>query len=562
MWNHAKIIQLFVYGYLGMTGVRLATVLCLLLHGASGVSTSLPSTHSRSSDPFGIVLFIVLPLCLSLMCLWTSRSFKMRTVDSFGLLNRSLNLVDSSVIMICVWVCGGYMFSSAESVVSEGQGLAWTQAPWCYSLSFLIASLLFCNNLRGKGYLTYMNAFSELYTEWIAAFLYIPAFIGEVSWLAVSLSTLGQAFQTLLGVSRVFSMSYILIMVLINIISGGMLSLKRTCRVEMTVMSLSFLLTIICIASNSQVGHIGDYSSQWLGSIARSDIGEWIDVTLMLTLGGACWQTYYQIGLACNSVETAGSMSIVSGIGTLLCGAIACFCGIAATAVDWSQFPEVGTLQGNESNIMSFVLKYLIPTPVRYVAILATTALTSSSIAGAVFSSSTTFAINVYKGLLRPQARDSEVITVWRIWMVVVGGVGIGLALSTRITYSIWVFSSDFIYVIIFPQLLLAVWLAAYANLYGSLSALLVGGVLRLGAGETLLGLRRWIAYPVWLPYRLTAVIVSIGVGLAVSVLSRYLMETKGMEKLDVLRVYHAKPTSGRWSRKRSRKFSKSVHRK
>lgn len=542
-----------LYVVYGMTGVRLITVLCLLLHTASGSAVMKTDENATSLDPFGICLFLILPLSLSIMCLWASRRSRRWTVDGFGLLGRSLNTMDASMIMICIWVCGGYMFGSAESVVTPGRGLIWAQAPWCYSISFFISSLLFCNVLRGRGYLTLFNAFSEVYAGWVAALFYIPSFCGEVCWLAVSLSVLGQAFSALLGVSKAFSMTYILIMVLINIISGGMFSLKRTCKIEVVIMIVSFLIVILVIVNNPLVNHIGDYSSQWLVPMSQVGVGEWIDMTLMLTFGGTCWQCYYQICLACNSVETANTMSIVSGIGTLLCGSVACFCGIAATAVDWSAFPAVGTLEGKESQVMTLVLMYLVPTPVRYLAVLATTALTSSSIAGAIFSSATTFSINVYKGLIRPQARDGEVITAWRVFMIVMGGIGLALAMVTDYAYAFWVFSSDFIYISIFPQLLLAVWLPTYTNLYGSLSAFLLGAVLRYGAGEYLLGIPCWIQYPSWLPYRLMIVIVTILVSLLISAITRYFIEIKGWQALDILQVYHARPgSSGRWSRKYS----------
>ena len=62
----------------------------------------------------------------------------MKTVDAYGLANRSLNGIEASMTMTSLWLGGGYLFCSGESVVSSDRGLLWTQGPWTYFISFIL----------------------------------------------------------------------------------------------------------------------------------------------------------------------------------------------------------------------------------------------------------------------------------------------------------------------------------------------------------------------------------------------------------------------------------------
>lgn len=516
---------------------------------------SVPLSYQGSDMPFNAASFVIcilFSLLMVLICLWSCRKGRMKTVDAFGLANRGLNGIEASMTMISIWVCGGYLFCSGESVVSSDRGLLWTQGPWAYSISFILAAYLFCDNFRSKGYLTLFDSFAETFGSWMAAFLYIPSLIGDLAWIAVSLSTLGQSFSILIGIEPSLSILLIVVVSLIIALTRGMLSIKSTGVIEMVVMAVGLLVSLFFICTSQYVGRITDSTNNWLGSISSTEWGDWIDTTLMLCLGGTSWQVYYQIVLSCKTVETAFSMSVCSGVGTLICGGIACYIAICASTVNWTTFEEIGTIKGNEREILSIALKYLVPEPVSVISVLGITATILSSVAGAIFSSATAFSINVYKALLRPQARDSEVIGVWRLFMVLLGVICYILALSMEKTYDYWVFAVDFIYVLIFPQLFLCVRCSEYINTYGSVTTFLTGIFLRLGAGEDLLSIPCFIPYPHWLPYRTLSVVASLSLGLLLSYLSKYLIVTKNLAMFDFLHVYHPSSLSFRSSRRSS----------
>jgi len=78
------------------------------------------------------------------------------------------------------------------------------------------------------------------------------------------------------------------------------------------------------------------------------------------------------------------------------------------------------------------------------------------------------------------------------------------MALKVQSVQALWFFTSDLVYVLLFPQLVYALF-DPKANRIGSIAAFTVSLVLRVGGGEPLLGIRPWIPYPELLPYKTMA---------------------------------------------------------
>ena len=75
-------------------------------------------------------------------------------------------------------------------------------------------------------------------------------------------------------------------------------------------------------------------------------------------------------------------------------------------------------------------------------------------------------------------------------------GVGaVAMALRVQSVQALWFFTSDLVFVLLFPQLVSALF-DPRANLAGSVVAFTVSLVLRLGGGEPLFGLAPLIPYP------------------------------------------------------------------
>ena len=73
------------------------------------------------------------------------------------------------------------------------------------------------------------------------------------------------------------------------------------------------------------------------------------------------------------------------------------------------------------------------------------------------------------------------------------------LALRVGSVYQLWVFTSDLVFVLLFPQLVYAIY-DPKVNRTGSVVAFVVSLVLRLGGGEPIFGIEPFIDYPRLLP--------------------------------------------------------------
>jgi high affinity choline transporter 7 len=99
------------------------------------------------------------------------------------------------------------------------------------------------------------------------------------------------------------------------------------------------------------------------------------------------------------------------------------------------------------------------------------------------------------------------------IWII--GIAATLIALNVTSVYSLWVLCSDFVYCLLFPQLVTALF-DKKANKIGSMAGFAVGVILRFGGGEATLGLPILIDYPmiedgvVLFPFRTLAMLSSL----------------------------------------------------
>ena len=78
------------------------------------------------------------------------------------------------------------------------------------------------------------------------------------------------------------------------------------------------------------------------------------------------------------------------------------------------------------------------------------------------------------------------------------------MALEVQSVQALWFFTSDLVFVLLFPQLVCALF-DSKANLAGSIAAFSVSLVLRVGGGEPLFGIPALIPYPEWVPFKTVA---------------------------------------------------------
>ena len=94
---------------------------------------------------------------------------------------------------------------------------------------------------------------------------------------------------------------------------------------------------------------------------------------------------------------------------------------------------------------------------------------------------------NCVKRLVWPALSAAQMKRVIRSSILLFGAVATGLALKVQSVQALWFFTSDLVFVLLFPQLIFALF-DPKANRTGSIVAFVVSFVLRVGGGEPLLG--------------------------------------------------------------------------
>ena len=128
----------------------------------------------------------------------------------------------------------------------------------------------------------------------------------------------------------------------------------------------------------------------------------------------------------------------------------------------------------------------------------------TSSFSSSILSAGSMLSWNCLKRLVWPSLSVVQMKRVIRSSIFLFGAMATVLALKVQSVQALWFFTSDLVFVLLFPQLLFALF-DPRANRTGSIVAFVVSLVLRVGRGEPLLGLPAFIAYPDAWPFKTLA---------------------------------------------------------
>jgi high affinity choline transporter 7 len=132
-----------------------------------------------------------------------------------------------------------------------------------------------------------------------------------------------------------------------------------------------------------------------------------------------------------------------------------------------------------------------------WVAIVGLTAIVgavTSSFSASILSAGSMISWNVVRDLMMPAVSSLAMQRVIRLSIVALAGLAVLLALRVQSVQQLWFFTSDLVFVLLFPQLVYALF-DPRANRTGSVVAFVVSLVLRLGGGEEILAIPRLIPY-------------------------------------------------------------------
>ncbi|XP_076044119.1 choline transporter isoform X2 [Oratosquilla oratoria] len=499
----------------------------------------------------GLVAIVIFYLLILAVGIWAARKKPPGDDDAEDVMlaGRSIGIFVGIFTMTATWVGGGYINGTAEVVYDTG--LIWCQAPFGYAMSLIFGGVLFANKMRSQGYVTMLDPLQNQFGERMGGLLFLPALCGEVFWSAAILGALGATLSVVLDMDVKTAVILSACIAVAYTLFGGLYAVAYTDVVQLGCIFIGLWLCIPFAWNHPAVGEVIDSQQDWIGEVPSNQWGLYADYCLLLIFGGIPWQVYFQRVLSSKSGHKAQILSYVAAFGCLIMAVPPVIIGAIARATAWNETefecesPDVCITAKHTAMILPLVLQYLTPDFVSFVGLGAISAAVMSSADSSVLSASSMFARNIWKLTFRQNASESEVLWVMRVAIFVVGVLATVLALTIPSIYGLWYLSSDLVYVILFPQLLMVVHFRDHCNTYGSLSAYIVGVLCRTLGGEDMIGIPAIIKYPYYdeeegtqlFPFRTLAMIVSASTLVFFSILSRWLFETGRLSpKYDFLR--------------------------
>jgi len=456
---------------------------------------------------------------------------KSDTANTEGVLlaGRSLPLWIAILTMSATWVGGGFINGTAEMAASSG--LVWVQAPWGYALSLIVGGLFFARKMRRYEFKTMLDPLEQRFGKKMTAVLFLPALSGEIFWSAAILMALGTTFGTVLGLDTQPAIIISAVVAIAYTSIGGLWSVAWTDVVQLTLLIGGLFLIIPFMLSG-----LGGWPTVWeayqtkMGPAAsllptKAALGNyywnWWDYTLLLIFGGLPWQVYFQRVLSAKNENTAVGLSLFAGVFCILAAIPAAMIGIAGSVANWSELGLVAP--PDAASTLPWVIRYLTNPWVATVGLGAIAAAVMSSVDSSILSASSMATWNVYRPLFKPKITSARLQEILKRCIWIIGIAATILALNVKSIYELWFLCSDFVYCLLFPPLVCALF-DKKANLYGAIAGFTISFILRFGGGDATLGLPILIDYPmiedgvVLFPFRTLAMVSGL---LSIIVVSR-----------------------------------------
>ncbi|RMG83823.1 MAG: sodium:solute symporter [Bacteroidetes bacterium] len=459
---------------------------------------------------------------------WSGHFRRSSTSEELLLAGRALPLGIAALTMSATWVGGGFINGTAE--YAAGSGLVWVQAPWGYALSLIVGGLFFARIMRRRAYKTMLDPLADKFGTRLAAVLFLPALCGEIFWTAAILLALGTTFGTVLGLDLGASIVLSALIAIAYTAIGGLWSVAMT-----DVVQLFLLMTGLIVVLPPVLTSAGGWPEVWSGYVekfgpaatllpSREALGNsywmWWDYAFLLIFGGIPWQVYFQRVLAAKDETTAVRLSLFAGVFCLLAAIPAAIIGVAAATTDWVALGLAPP--PDAAATLPWVIRYLTNPWVATIGLGSVAAAVMSSVDSSILSASSLATWNVYRPLFRPDIRMEKLAPVIRKCIWIIGITATILALNIRSVYELWFLCSDFVYCLLFPPLVCALF-DPKSNVYGASAGLVVAFLLRFGGGDPTLGLPILLPYPwiedgvVLFPFRTFAMLSGLATIVVVS---------------------------------------------
>ncbi len=451
-----------------------------------------------------------------------SRKVREGTAADLIVAGRSMPLWVAALTMTATWVDGGYLLGTTEGAYKNSIQLG-IQGGLCFGISLIIGGAVFAGVMRRHGFTTLIDPFEARFGKRWAAVLFLPALAGELFWSAELLVAIGSTFGVLLGMDLTRAILLSAVVTTAYTVLGGMWSVAYTDIFQLALVAIGLAAALPYVLHGA-----GGLQHAWATYVAGRPDGSgivpplvpqgglwtagstigWWDVSLMLIFGGIPWNCYFQRVLSCRTPRDARGQSILAGALTIAFTVPPLMMGVAAFAYPWSA-DAVARLQATPAEAMPLLFAQAVPPLIGLLGLAAIIGAVTSSFSSSILSAGSMLSWNCLKRLVWPALSVVQMRRVIRGSIFFFGAIATVLALKVQSVQALWFFTSDLVFVLLFPQLLYAVF-DSKANRTGSIVAFTVSLALRVGGGEPLLSIRALIAYPETMPFRVVAAVAGL----------------------------------------------------
>ena len=451
-----------------------------------------------------------------------SRKVRQGEASDLIVAGRAMPLWVAALTMTATWVDGGYLLGTTEGAYKSSIQLG-IQGGLCFGLSLILGGVFFAGVMRRHGFTTLIDPFEARFGKRWAAVLFLPALAGELFWSAELLVAIGSTFGVLLGMDLTSAILLSAVVTTAYTVLGGMWSVAYT-----DVFQLGLVAIGLAVALPYVLHGAGGVQHAWATYVAarpdgagivpplqptgalwtKASVIGWWDVSLMLICGGIPWNCYFQRVLSCRTPRDARGMSTLAGVLTIAFTVPPLLMGIAAFAYPWPA-DVVARLQATPADAMPMLFARAVPPVIGLLGLAAIIGAVTSSFSSSILSAGSMLSWNCLKRLVWPSLTVTQMRRVIRSSILLFGAMATVLALKVQSVQALWFFTSDLVFVLLFPQLLAALF-DTKANRTGSIAAFAVSFVLRVGGGEPLLGLPAFIPYPDTIPFRTVAAVAGL----------------------------------------------------
>jgi len=438
-----------------------------------------------------------------------SKRLKLGTASELLVAGRAMPFWMATITMAATWIDGGYLLGTAEGAMTSVPS-GW-QGGVCFGLSLVLGGIFFARRMRRLRFVTLIDPLAARFGKHWSAVLSLPALLGEVFWSAELLVAIGATFGVMLGLNLTMAIVVSAAVVTLYTLLGGMWSVGYTDSVQFLLIPLGLLVALpLALAAAgglercwSEYAAAKGTAALWFPPIeaygfwTAPRIVGWWDLSIMLMLGGIPWNCYFQRIQACQTPVKAQWHSIFAGVLTIVLTVPPLLMGLAAFAYpDWSESARE-QLQASPSMALPMLFQFALPPLVAILGLTAIVGAVTSSFSASILSAGSMVSWNFFRGLIAPRISALNMRRVIRLSILILGALAALLALHVQSVQKLWFFTSDLVFVLLFPQLVYALY-DPRANRCGSIAAFVVALVLRLGGGEPILAVPQFIPYEEW----------------------------------------------------------------